>query len=150
MLSLTPMFHSDEAKFVQTIYDATATLTVEWRGRPTHGIYVRLLQQDLLLRSELRSYNHTLGQTLSSLVILLRSIEIWIRDEAISNDERESQREHRRMCTQAWINYIDEAYKIEQSDDRVELHLLLGIGPLWYVDSFPTRPKFGLRYCRFQ
>ncbi|KAG9031571.1 hypothetical protein FS837_002951 [Tulasnella sp. UAMH 9824] len=121
----------DEAKFVQIIYDAIATLTVEWRGRPGHEIYVRLLQQDLLLRSESGSFSRNLGQTLSGLAILLRSIESRIRDEAISNDERDSQREHRRICTQAWIKYINKAYNVDQKDYRSEEDCLIAIGPLW-------------------
>ncbi|KAG8937219.1 hypothetical protein FRC00_007043 [Tulasnella sp. 408] len=133
-----------EDKFVQTIYDATATLTVEWRGRPDHGIYVRLLQQDLLLRSQLDSYNRTLGQTLSSLAILLRSIESRIHDETINHDERESQREHRRICTQAWIKYINEAYNIDPSVYGSEEDCLLGIGPLWFhcVGASPALQEY--------
>ncbi|KAG8967083.1 hypothetical protein FRC05_002297 [Tulasnella sp. 425] len=123
----------DVPKFVQTIYEAIATSTVQWCDQPEIEVYVGLLEQDFLVRGAVHDHHdYCLGSTLNSLATLLHSIERRIRDPATSSDERESQRKHRRTCTEKWIDYISNAYDLSKKSNMPEAIRVWRHGPLWY------------------
>ncbi|KAG8943815.1 hypothetical protein FRC04_002509 [Tulasnella sp. 424] len=124
----------DVPKFLQTILEAIQTSTDQWSDQPATEVYVGLFEHDLRVRENVMCYKYCLAVTINSLVTLLRSIEHRIRDPTTSSDERESQRKHRKTCTEKWITYINNAYKFGDSsldDDYYQWRC----GPLWWVIS---------------
>ncbi|KAG8924891.1 hypothetical protein FRC01_010924 [Tulasnella sp. 417] len=125
----------DITKFGQTISQAISTSAIEWQGRPNTEVYVKLIEQELLIQgdSDRFRFNYGFGSSLINLLTLLRSIENRIHNVTTSTNEREGDKEYRRECIENWISYVEEAYGIDGNvyDDGEKEIFVLRHGPLW-------------------
>ncbi|KAG8916446.1 hypothetical protein FRC01_003150, partial [Tulasnella sp. 417] len=95
---------------VQIICDAIATSAFQWDKRPHHGTYVALFERAMDITSDLNEFILCPTFILQAFTILLCAIENRIRHSATSIEEKQSERQYRRTCTEIFITVIRETY----------------------------------------
>ncbi|KAG8916445.1 hypothetical protein FRC01_003149 [Tulasnella sp. 417] len=126
----------DLLKMVQIICDAIATSAFQWDKRPHHGIYVALFERAIDIMSDYFAASPTLP--LKAFITLLRAIENRIRHSATSIEEKQSERQYRKTCTEKLNTVVRQAYlptgKVQArlGTDMALIEVTDIYGPLWF------------------